>query len=115
MNMLNYIKYKKVFVFLKENKNMSLGLIFTGILADTFFVKTTSDFIIFPIVLLYIYALRMYRIPSALTFSFCLVLMGVVCIGYIATGASVLTEKAAVWLVLFWIIGLIQQWRTYSA
>ncbi len=102
---------KRVGFFLKENKKTVLTLIVTAIFADILFLKKSSDFLTFSILILYVVFIKMFQIKSKSTFLLCLALLGAMFINYFLTGASVPTEKAAVWLILFLGIGVISQWR----
>ncbi len=101
----------KIVSFLKENKKTLLTLFVVTILADILFLKKSSDLIIFSILFIYLFFMKILELKSKSTFLLCLVLLSTMFLGYLFTGTSALTEKAAVWLVLFLIIGVIQQWR----
>lgn len=102
---------KKVIIFLKKNKPVVLTLIFLAIIADIIFISGSSDLRIFGILGLYVAAISFYKLKSRLTFLLSLVLLGVMFVEFLFTRTSESTEKAAVWLVLFLFIGIIQQWR----
>lgn len=97
--------------FLQENKKTVLTLFVLGILEDIFFRLTSSDLLTFSSLLLYILFVMLYKLKSSFTFLLCLVLLVVVSIDYVFTGASVSTEKAAVWFILFFVVGVVQQWK----
>lgn len=107
----NIEKIEKITSFLKENKKVALALLVVSIFVDIFFVKLSSDFVIFGILLIYGIFIKVFQIKSKLTFLMCLGLLGAMFINYLFTGASVATEKATVWLVLFMALGIFQQWR----
>ena len=102
---------KKITVFLRINKKITLTLIAVFIFVDIFFIKTSSDVVNFGILLLYGIFVKMFQIKSRRTFLLCLALLAVMFINFILTGPSITTEKAAVWLVLFMALGIFQQWR----
>lgn len=104
-------KIKKTAYFLKENKKIVLALLTVSIFVDIFFVKTSSDIVIFGILLLYGVFIKMFQIKSRRTFLLCLALLAAMFIDFLFTGTSVSTEKAAVWLILFMAVGIFQQWR----
>ncbi|OGH51270.1 MAG: hypothetical protein A3H17_03350 [Candidatus Levybacteria bacterium RIFCSPLOWO2_12_FULL_37_14] len=104
-------KLKKIESFLRENKNTVLALVTISIFVDIFFVKVSSDIVIFGTLLLYGIFIKMFQINSRRTFLLCLALLAVMFIDFLFTGTSVSTEKAAVWLVLFMALGIFQQWR----
>lgn len=111
----NIEKIKKITSFLKENKKIALALLVVSIFVDIFFVKTSSDIVIFGILLLYGIFVKMFQIKSRRTFLLCLALLAMMFINFLFTGTSVSTEKAAVWLVLFMALGIFQQWRENPA
>lgn len=102
---------KKVTVFLKINYKTTLILIAVFIFVDFFFIKVSSDIVIFGILLLYGIFVKMFQIKSRRTFLLCLGLLIAMFINFLFTGTSIPTEKAAVWLVLFMALGIFQQWR----
>ena len=112
---LNSAYGKKSVLWLKDNKPVVLSVIFLGILADPIFITGNSDLRIFGILGLYITAVFFYKLKSRLTFLFGLVLLAIMYIEFLFTGASPATEKAAVWLFFFLLLGIIQQWKETSA
>lgn len=102
---------KKIAFFLKENKKTILTLLVVSIFADILFFIKSSDFIIFSILILYIFFIKLFNLKNKSTFLISLTFLIVMFVSYLFTGASVLTEKAAVWFVLFLIVGVIQQWK----
>ena len=104
-------KIEKMTSFLRENKKILLTLLAISIFVDIFFVKVSSDFVIFGILLLYGIFIKMFQIKSRRTFLLCLALLIAMFINFLSTGTSIPTEKAAVWLVLFMALGIFQQWR----
>lgn len=107
----NIEKIEKITRILKENKKVVLILLTVSIFVDIFFVKASSDFVIFGILLVYGIFVKMFQIKSKLTFLLCLGLLSAMFVSYLFTGTSVATEKGAVWLVLFMVLGIFQQWR----
>lgn len=107
----NIEKIEKITSFLKENKKIVLVLFVVSIFVDIFFVKTSSDIVIFGTLLLYGIFIKMFQIKSRRTFLLCLALLVAMFINFIFTGTSIPTEKGAVWLVLFMALGIFQQWR----
>lgn len=100
---------KKIISFLRENKKTALTLLAVAIFSDIIFLNISSDWIIFSALILYLFFMKIFQIKSKLTFLFCLALLAIMFFSYIFTGASISTEKAAVWFVLFLIMGVIQQ------
>ncbi len=102
---------KKITAFLKENKKTTLAMLVLAIFVDIFFVKVSSDVVIFGILLLYGIFVKIFQIKSRRTFLLCLALLAAMFINFLFTGPSIPTEKAAVWLILFLGFGIIQQWK----
>ena len=65
----------------------------------------------FSLVALYGVCVKIYRLKSRETFLLCLGLLGAMFVSFLTSGASIPTEKTAVWLVLFMVLGIYQQWR----
>ncbi len=109
---INLKKYlQSGITLLKKNEPVVLTIIFLGILADIFLISGSSDPKIFGILGLYVISIRLYKLRSRLTFIVSLLLLGIMFVEYVFSGPSANTEKAAVWLVFFIAIGIIQQWR----
>lgn len=96
---------------LRENKKTVLTLFTVFIVVESLLKRLSSDIVIFSALLLYGFFIKIFRIKSTFTFLLCLGLLVLMSIEYLFTGASILTEKAAVWLILFLGIGVIQQWK----
>ncbi len=102
---------KNAISFLKENKSTALTLLGVFIFTDILFIKTNSDFVIFSVLLFCVIFIKIFKINSKLTFLFCLGLLVLMSVDYFFTQASISTEKAAVWLILFLVVGVIQGWK----
>ena len=102
---------KALIQFLKTNRLLVLTLLFLVPLADSLSSGKSSDLLIFGILALYWLASKIYKTSSKITFYFCLLLLGIMFIEFLLLGPVPKTEKAAVWLVLFLLLGIIQQWR----
>jgi len=102
---------EKIISFLRENKRTFLTLFVVFIVAVSLSATLSSDVVIFSALLLYGFFIKVFRIKSTFTFLLCLGLLVLMFILYLFTGPSISTEKAAVWLILFFGIGVIQQWR----
>lgn len=102
---------EKIISLLRENKKTVLTLFVVLIVTVSLSKRLSSDVIIFGSLLIYVIFIKIFRIKSTFTFLFCLALLIVMAINYFFTGPSIQTEKAAVWLILFFGIGVIQQWR----
>ncbi len=97
--------------FFAENKRTLLVVLFLIVFWDIQFIAISYDLITFGILLSYILFIRLFHLRSKQTFLFCLSILLVLFINFITSGTSVATEKAAVWLVLFMVVGVFQQWR----
>lgn len=107
----NIENIKKIISFLKENKKIILALLAVSVFIDIFFIKVSSDFVIFGILLVYGIFAKSYQLKAKETFLLCLGLLGAMFVSFLISAASIPTEKAAVWLVLFMALGIYQQWR----
>ena len=96
---------------INKNKQLVLGLVFLSVLGDIFYIPISSDFRFFGFLGVYAVSARKFKFKSNVTFLFCLMLLAIMYVLFLSTGTSVKTERAAVWLVLFWIVGTVQQWR----
>ena len=96
---------------LKKNKLLLIMVIVSLILSDILFMFGSSDIRIFTFLTLYVFISFLYKSKHRLTFSLCLVFLAVLFAEFIESGTSEKTEEAAVWLVLFLAVGIIQQWR----
>jgi hypothetical protein len=85
--------------------------VIAGILVDIFFIPGSSDVRIFSILILYWLASKVHNLNSQSTLYLVLGLLALTFIQYLASGPSEETEKAAVWFVLFLLIGIIAKWR----
>ena len=101
----------KIIPFLRKNKRTVLTLFVVSIVAVSISKRLSSDVVIFSALLFYGVFIKIFRIESTLTFLLCLGFLVLMSIEYLFTGASISTEKAAVWFILFFGIGVIQQWR----
>ncbi len=96
---------------LSNSSGAVLTFIFIAVFFNCIFIETTSDIIFFGLLGAYIGAVLFYRLRSKLTFIFCLVLLIIMFIEYLFSGASLKTEKTAVWFFLFMATGIVQQWK----
>lgn len=108
---LEYKNIQKVINAIKENKRIVLYIIVSTISIDIFFIKTSSDFVTFGTLLLYGISAKIYHFRSKLTFLLCLGLLATMYVSFLFSGPTIPTEKAAVWLFLFLIVGIYQGWR----
>lgn len=102
---------EKIISFLRENKKTVLALFTAFIIVESLSKRLSSDVVIFSALLFYGFFIKIFRVKSTFTFLLCLLLLVVMSINYLLASTSISTEKAAVWLILFFGIGVIQQWR----
>lgn len=102
---------KKTLIFFRHNRRVVPFFLIGVIFVDIFFIKTVSDVVTFGVLLLYGIFARVYRFKARETFLLCLGLLGALFINFFMTAASIPTEKATVWLVLFMALGIYQQWK----
>lgn len=105
-------------IFAKENKFFFLWLLFTLVLGDSIFFAVSSDIRIFSLLAFYLFLFRQFHLKSQTTFIFVLFLFLFAYVFYIFTDPSAFhqttsppTEKIAVWVFLFFVLGVIQKWR----
>lgn len=96
-------------VFLREQRPTILNLVIFAIIADIVFFSTNLDVRLFTILSLYIGCVFFYKLRSTFTFAISLLLLGIMFVTLLITGTSVMTEKAAVWIFFFILVGIIQQ------
>lgn len=107
--------YIKNFVSLFRNhKKIVFTLIIFGIISDVFFFTINSDIRLFGILGFYIISILLFKLTSKITFLICLFILFAMYVGFLFSGASIITEKIAVWFVLFLTVGIIQQWNEIS-
>ncbi|MBI4064989.1 hypothetical protein HY409_01280 [Candidatus Gottesmanbacteria bacterium] len=103
--------YKTLYGIIKRNQILALALLIGTVFVDSLFITTSSDIVIFGVLLLYIIIANIVQMNSRVTFYLCLGLVCGVGISFLFSQASVPTEKLTVWFVLFMVTGIIQQWR----
>lgn len=95
--------------FFRTNIQIILTLIVFAVISDIFFIKDNSDIKLFFILFVYIFFSKFYALTSKFTFFVSLLVLASMFIEFLLTRASFATEKAAVWLFFFFLIGIIQQ------
>lgn len=94
---------------LLQYKQVVLTILVIIVLGDIVFLKTESDVMLFDFLAVYIGCIFYYTLTSAATFRFSLLVLAVMSVAFIATGTSVITERAAVWLFFLILTGIVQQ------
>lgn len=102
---------KKILDFLEQNRRVVFVLLIGIIFIDILFAKISSDLVTFSVLLAYGISAKTYQLRPRETFLLCLWLLMAMFVSFVMSGASVPTEKAAVWLVSFMALGIYQQWR----
>lgn len=98
------------YFFTSRNKPFILTTYVFLLFAEIIFIASNSDLKYFGLVGLFIVISLFYKLSSKITFGLCLLLLSIMYISFIASLSSPVTEKAAVFIVLFMIVGIIQQW-----
>lgn len=97
--------------FLKENNVTVLSILVSLVLADIFMIPGSSDVRTYGLLLAYVVDSAVVKRTSKVTFLGCLALLMLMYVAYLFTGTSVQTEKAAVWLFLLLVVGVVQLWK----
>lgn len=113
-NLQKFIYIKNLVSLFRNHKKIVFNLIIFGILLDIFFFTINSDIRLFGILGLYIISILLFKLTSKITFLICLFILFAMYVGFLFSGASIITEKIAVWFVLFLTVGIIQQWNEIS-
>jgi hypothetical protein len=106
--------FSSVNIVLKKYNKIMLALVIVGLMCDVFILKIPSDFRLFGILGAYILIIGASKMKSKISFLLCLCLLGAMYVSFLVSGASDITEKIAVWFVLFLTTGVIQQWNEIS-
>lgn len=102
---------KKIVSFIKQNEKLEFFLLMCIVLIDSLFLQMSSDIVLFGIIGLYFLYAKYFHKNSKLTYTICLGILLVMAVSFIFSQASNRTEKLAVWLFLFLLVGIIQAWR----
>lgn len=97
--------------YMRRNALLVAGMVYLVVVLDTLFITGSSDIRLFSILGVYILAAVILKLNSRLTFGFTLVLLAIMYVEFLLTGSGDKTEKAAVWLYLFLVVGIFQQLR----
>ena len=101
----------KKHLFNNRNKPVILTALFFALVGEIFFTPGNSDIRFFGFLILFFITSSFYQLKSRVTFSLCLVLLCIMYGEFLLSGPSFITEKVAVWIVLFMVVGIIQQWK----
>lgn len=98
--------------YLKNYKSSMLTAIVLIVMGDVFFSNTKSDVVIFGVLGLYLFSINFYKLESKITFLICFFILAAFSVSFIFSNTSDHAEKAAVWLFLFLLTGIIQElWK----
>lgn len=95
--------------YLKNYKLPVLTAIVLIVIGDIFLSNIKSDIVIFGVLGLYLFSINLYELKSKTTFLICFFVLAAFSIQFILSSTSDHTEKAAVWLFLFLLTGIIQE------
>lgn len=101
--------------WIAANQTVFLAFCAIVVVAEVFAFPYSTDARLFGGLLLYWWLVRVGKLASIRVFQLCLVLLAAMFVSYLAGGASVPTERLAVWFVLFFALGIIKQWREISS
>jgi len=93
--------------FLSKNKFLILIFCGFGILLDIFFLKLTSDFLIFFLTGLWILVVRLYKFEGRVSVAVALGFL-ILCPFLLIFKKEAIAEKAAIWVYMFLVVGVIQ-------
>lgn len=97
------------------NQVVFLAFFAIAIVAEVVSIPLSSDVRIFLGILLYWYIIRIGKLTSVRTFQLVLMLLLITFLSFLANGASPQTERLAVWYVVFFAFGIVQQWREMTS
>ena len=97
--------------FLSQYRQAIQALMGALVVGELFLVKDNSDFRIFMVVAIYLGCIFFLKLTSKFTFLLSLVALSCMYILFLVSQASTATEKAAVLLFFFMVIGIFQQFR----
>ena len=99
--------FKKISSFLNKYRFLILIFCGVGILFDIFFLKLTSDFLIFFLMGLWVLAVRYYKFEGRVSVGVALGFL-VLCPLLLILKKEAIAEKAAIWAYMFLVVGVIQ-------
>lgn len=110
----NYFSFIKRTFLSVEKKfakiRLFLPVIFLfGLLADLFYFKVGSDFRLFPLLVLWILVLRIYRFRSDMTFKLALLFLSLLFVSFIVKRESFINERISTWIYVILVLGVVQQ------
>jgi hypothetical protein len=97
-------------IFTEKNKSIIYVFLLIALAGDIFFSPGDSDFHFFGLTGLALITNLFYRLKSKYVFILCLILLCIMYVFFLTQGTSGATEKVAIWIVLFMVVGIAQQW-----
>ena len=94
--------------FLGKNKFLILIFCGLGVFFDIFFLKFTSDFLIFFLTGLWILVVKLYKFEGRVSVGMALGFL-VLCPFLLILKKEAIAEKAAIWTYMFLVVGVIQE------
>lgn len=115
--MRNIILNKMVICSKWIHRNQLVYLIFVSILiiSEVFVYQFSSDFRLFFVLGVYWYIAKTAKLSSTRVFQLCIIILAGMAMLYLNHGAISITERLAVWFVLFFAFGIFTQWREITA
>lgn len=102
---------RKEIRIIRKNRSSFMSILVVLFSIDIFFIKSSSDLIIFGLTSYYVMGVFLFRLKSNTTTKISLCLCIIMILSYLTLGSTSISEKAGVWLFLFLLIGIIQQWN----
>jgi len=99
--------FNKISNFLNKYRFLILIFCGVGILFDIFFLKLTSDFLIFFLTGLWILTVKLYKFEGRVSVGVALGFL-VLCPFLLILKKEAIAEKAAIWAYMFLVVGIIQ-------
>lgn len=102
------------YIFNEKYKAIILFIIIGLLASDIFLSSNASDIKFYGITIFFFITAFFYQLKSRVTFIICLVLFCIMYLDFLISGLagpSKITEKVAVWLFLFMLVGILQQWK----
>ncbi len=114
-NIKKFLGGIKVYATTSQSKSIFLTAVVLFVFGDIFIIARLSDLLFFGLLFFYIIGILLYKITSRTTFQFCIFYVGIIFVQFVLSGeGSLRAEKAAVWLYLFLLTGVIQKWKELS-
>lgn len=97
--------------WINANQVIFLAFFAIAVVTEVYTTPYSVDGRLFGALLLYWWFAHIGKLVSTRVFQLVLVLLFIMFLSFLANGASLQTERLAVWYVLFFAFGIIQKWR----